>query len=149
MISSIGFPGPVSTHGAHGLDYIPQPPVFRVDTTDQMGQSKIIYLNKIKGNNDNQKGQTYHPFADKLSPFEEWKHTMTTVMETFFQFMLHDICWNCCYYTWHAILYVLVLLPAAALGLIIEYLRQLKNKCLKKKDKEESSPFKQIPNSPK
>jgi len=37
-------------------------------------------LNKFKVN----ERPTYHPFAEKLSPFEEWKHTMITVMETIF-----------------------------------------------------------------
>jgi len=53
--------------------------------------------------------------------------------------MIHDIIWNSFYYTWRAIFYVLLLLPFAALGLIVEYMRRLKNKCLKRKHKKDDS----------
>jgi hypothetical protein len=66
-------------------------------------------------------------------------------METAFQFFIHDICWNACYYTWRAIFYVLMLLPFAALGLIGVYARKLKNKCCKRKEKVDKSPFSHFP----
>jgi hypothetical protein len=91
----------------------------------------------------------FHPFVDKLSPYEEWKHTLITVMETVIQFMLHDIFWNACYYTWHTIFYVLVLLPFAVIGLIGEYLRKIKNRCLRCKKKKEPSPFREFSQPPK
>lgn len=61
--------------------------------------------------------------------------------ETMIQFMIHDIFWNAIYYTWNT-LYYISLLPFAAIGLILEYVRKLTNKC--RKGKEEESPFNRL-----
>jgi hypothetical protein len=127
-----------------GMDQLPQPPVYRVEADGKLfgdSATTMKFLNKIQKVNS----PDYHPFADKLSPFEEWKHTLLTVMETVIQFFIHDICWNACYYTWRAIFYVLMLLPFAALGLIGVYAGKLKNKCCKRKEKAEKSPFSHFP----
>lgn len=80
----------------------------------------------------------YHPFADKLSPFEEWKQILVLAIETTKQFILHDIILNTMYFSWSCFMYTL-LLPIGGIGLMIEYIRILKNKCCKKRD--EVDPF--------
>jgi hypothetical protein len=104
--------------------------------------AKVTILNKIT----NQKLDKYHPFADKLSPFEEWIQILTLAFETFTQFIIHDICLNAVKYFWSSIYYIL-LLPIAGIGLMVEYLRKLKNKC---KRSPEIDPFHKVappPNS--
>lgn len=78
VMSSIAF----SNQGMMiGLDQLPQPPVYRVEAEGKLfgdGTTTVQYLNKIQMVSS----PDYHPFADKMSPFEEWKHTLLTVMET-------------------------------------------------------------------
>ena len=59
-------------------------------------------------------------------------------IETTKQFILHDIFLNTVYYSWSCFTYALLLL-IGGIGLMIEYMRILKNKCCKKR--EEVDPF--------
>ena len=70
----------------------------------------------------------FHPFADKPSPFEEWKQALLLCMETFIQFVLWDVLGNIVIWTGKTIAYIFVLTPILIAGLLAEYLRRCKNK---------------------
>eukprot|EP00347_Sterkiella_histriomuscorum_P016946 403351246 len=80
----------------------------------------------------------FHPFADKPSPFEEWKQVIILAMETMFQFMIWDVCGNLLKWSGKALAYIFVLTPLLILSMLGESLRRLKNKC----KKSENNPFK-------
>ena len=86
-----------------------------------------VKLLKIDQINRSAPPLNYHPFAEKPSPFEEWKQTAFLLFETMFQFFLHDICGNSLYYSWKMFEYV-ILTPAAIIGLIFEFFRKLMQK---------------------
>jgi hypothetical protein len=58
--------------------------------------------------------------------------------DTWAQFIIHDIFGNILHYTLQTI-YIILLLPTAAIGLFFEQVRKLKQKCKGKKEK--PSPF--------
>lgn len=69
----------------------------------------------------------YHPFAEKLSPLEEWKQVIIVAIETLVLFITTKIIKNLFYYCWQCIMYIL-LTPTALIGLLIEFLRKLTTK---------------------
>jgi hypothetical protein len=69
----------------------------------------------------------FHPFAEKQSPFEEWKAAIFLALETIFQFITMDILGSILYYLWKCFEYLL-LTPVAFLGLSFEYIRVAKGK---------------------
>jgi hypothetical protein len=72
----------------------------------------------------------FHPFAEKQSPFEEWKQALIISIETMIQFMLWDVCANVIIWSGKSLAYVFILTPILIAGLLVEYCRRCKNKVI-------------------
>lgn len=84
-----------------------------VDSMDYMPQTQPVEPKKL-----------FHPFAEKPSPYEEWKTMILMAFETLFQFITMDIIGNLLYYLWKGFEYV-VITPVAVIGLIVEFIRKM------------------------
>jgi hypothetical protein len=85
-------------------------------------------MDEVVGSKPVEPKRIFHPFADKPSPFEEWRQTLILCLETIIQFVLWDICGNVVVWTGKSLGYVFILTPLLIAGMIAEYCRRLKNK---------------------
>ena len=72
----------------------------------------------------------FHPFADKPSPFEEWRQVVLIFFETFFLFMIRDIFGNMIKWTGKILGFIFIFKPLLIAGFLGEYARRCKNKVI-------------------
>ena len=103
-----------------------------------MASNRVIFDIDAAGKNQSVETKKYfHPFAEKPSPFEEWKQALSLAMETIFQFVTMDLVGSFFYYLWTGFLYILFT-PIVIIALLMEQCRKLKVKCKRKTQRKAS-----------